>query len=184
MNNNKALVNDVRLSIHEASLIATERSMSNQRLISTVVAVLLGLFLAYTSFFYFPAYQSKSSVLDVATEQGSVPEPRKVKLVGLEPYLEQFMLQRGYMKAGQTVSLSYKVSEGTQLKLLVSKCAGPVIIEVYSCRGSIVDSVDIGSRLDGVIDLTVQSNGFYHFTEQLLESSAKNNDFELVWKRL
>lgn len=188
LTNNTVMVSDARFNIHEASRLATERSVSNKRLMSTGLALLLGSFLVFSSLFYIPAYKSKPTMVKISTPNGVTSngekEAKPDMTPGLTPFMEHLLLNRGYMRAGQTVSTSYVLPAGTRLKLVVTKCAGPAVVEVYSCGGTVVQAIEIGTRLEGKLDFIVQSKGFYHFTEEVIELSTSSPEYNVEWKRL
>lgn len=187
LTNNTVMMTDARFNIHEASRLATERSVNHKRFVFNVLALLLGGFLVFSSLFYIPAYNSKPALANISSPNGAASSGEEVVrsdlTPGLTPFFEHLLLNRGYMKAGQTVSTSYVLPAGTRLKLVVTKCAGPALVEVYSCGGTVVDAIEIGSRPEGKLDFIVQSKGFYHFTEEVIELSANSSEYTVEWKR-
>ena len=91
-------------------------------------------------------------------------------------------MNQGYLKAGQTVTVDYKVSLGAELYLTVTKCSGPAVVEVYSCRGSLIRTFKL-TQNSGRFGLIVQETGFYKFNQVLTDTSAPNSTFEVIWKR-
>lgn len=174
-------VANIRATRNYAHQIATSRSMSNNRLISTVGSTLLALFLAYSSFFYFPAFSSKKSYIKIATHNGVTSSIDK-KNGNNNPYLDYLLMNQGYLKDGQTVSVYYELSPETKLDLIISKCAGPVILEIYSCRGNTIKVVETDAN-SGAFDITFAESGFYKFDEKLKTVSVGNNTFKVIWMR-
>ena len=160
---------------------ATLRSMSNGRFISTILSLLLGLFLIYTSFFYFPAYSTKPSFIKVSAQNNIKQINDKTALVD-NRYLNYLLMNQGYLKTGQTVTVDYKISPGAELYLTVTKCSGPAVVEVYSCRGSLIKTFKLTQK-SGRFGLSVKDSGFYKFNQVLTDTSAQNSTFEAIWKR-
>lgn len=178
---NADFLSNVRSARQYAHGVATSRSMSNKRLVFSILSLLLGLFSAYSSFFYFPAYSSSKNYIKVSTQNGPIPVNGKSADAN-NPYLNYLLMNQGYLKAGQSVVVSYETSPGTQLELTVSKCAGPMVFEIYSCRGTIIETIETESS-SSRFDLTVTEAGFYQFSEKLTDTSMMNGEYKIIWKR-
>jgi hypothetical protein len=177
------LVGDFRSYFQNAKRLATKRSMSNKRLVSTGATFLLSLFLIYSSFFYFPAFNSKKSIIKIVSHDSSAFPAGKNGGV-FSGYFDYLLMNRGFLNAGQTVSATYDLSPDVELKLIVIKCSGPVIVEIYSCRGRIVKTIDIGKQNKGHIDLNFSETGFYRFSQQVLQMPGPDKEFRVDWKRI
>ena len=174
-------VNFGRRELNTIKRAATERSMSNRRLLSTGAVLSLAFFLVYSSYFYFPAYYSSPTIVRVATEAGSVPDDSPSKTI-LGKYIGHMLWKRGYVRAGQSVKAEYKVSEGVQLKLVSNSCSGTLIVEIFSCTPSNFQETDIENR-QGAITFTVQESGFYHFEEILMAEGDTKSKYAVTWTR-
>ncbi|MEP6341999.1 MAG: hypothetical protein ABJ275_01690 [Maricaulaceae bacterium] len=144
------------------------RSMSINKGSSTILSLLLGLFLAFCSFFYLPAYISNSF-------------NEKITLLD-SLYLNHLLKGQGYFKSGQTVTVDYKMSPGTELSFSVTKCSGPLIVEIYSCRGTLVKTFKV-TEVSNRFNLVMGETGFYTFDQKLTNDSTKNSIFEVNWMR-
>lgn len=143
-------------------------SMSINRGPSTILSLLLGLFLVFSSFFYLPAYFSNSF-------------DEKIALLD-NRYLNHILMNQGYFKSGQTVTVDYEMPPGTELSLSVTKCSGPLIVEIYSCRGTLVETFKV-TESSNRFNLVMGETGFYKFDQKLTNDPAKNDIFEVIWMR-
>ena len=163
---------------------AQQRSMTNKRLAFTIFAFLLTIFLAFSSLFYFPAYTIKPSHTRVATQDIVIANADEDKNTsGLSNYLRRLIGQRGYLRAGQSVSANYSLPAGTQMDLIISSCAKFVIIEIYQCNKTELQRVGVGQLQDGRFDFIVNTNGFYLFDQVVTNSLNSSPEYKVSWRR-
>ncbi|MDB2438152.1 hypothetical protein N9W89_05510 [Hellea sp.] len=177
-------VSRFRSNLANVKSLSDESAMGKKRLFFTVLTLLVTAFLAYSSWFYFPAYTINPATIHVASHSHLIPSSDvKVDDGVLDNYVKLLAKQRGYLKAGQSVTASYKVSAGTMVDLVVSSCSNYVILEIYKCNKVVSDSVKIGSAPEGKIDFTVESSGFYVFDEILSSPHDEATQYQISWRR-
>jgi hypothetical protein len=174
-------ISNFRSANQYAYQVATTRSMSNKRLVLSAISLLIGLFCAYSSFFYWPAFSSKKSFIKIATQNETWPANGK-EAQGNNPYLNYLLMNQGYLRAGQAVEVNYELSPEAQLELTVIKCAGPIVLEIYSCRGTVIMDIDADIN-SGKFELIVDQAGFYKFEEKLKYTSGMDSSYKVAWVR-
>ena len=162
----------------------TRRSMSNHRLVFTVLSLLLAIFMSYASFFYLPAYVSGASVLKISSQSASYPSStsHKKNQTVFDRYLDYLIMNRGYLTKGQAVKVRYARSADTQLTLVASRCAGPMIWEIFSCKSTEVRRVK-AKQINGELTFSVPQNGFYRFNEVATSKEQFAPQFDVIWSR-
>ncbi|MEP3892088.1 MAG: hypothetical protein ABJN69_16645 [Hellea sp.] len=177
-------VSRLRSDFAQLSELANQRSMTNKRLTFTVLTLLLTMFLAYSSLFYFPAYTVKSSVVRIATQDAVIPDSSETENSrNLNNYLKLLIKQRGYLRAGQSVRVDYNVALGSQIDVVIFKCNQVVIVEIYSCNKTEYQKTEIGSAAEGYVEFTVDSAGFYYFDEVVKNAAPSALEYYIKWSR-
>ena len=162
----------------------TRRSMSNRRLVFTVLSLLLAIFMSYVSFFYIPAYVSGTAILKVASQSGNYPSSTRYKKnqTVFERYMDHLIMNRGYLTKGQAVKVRYARTAQTQLTLVASRCAGPIIWEIFSCDSTELRKVQ-AKKINGEVTFSVPQNGFYRFHEITSTQGQSLPEFDVIWSR-
>lgn len=162
----------------------TRRSMSNRRLVFMALSLLLAIFMSYASFFYIPAYLSGNAILKIASHTGDYPTSTRHKdnQTALERYLDYLIMNRGYLTKGQAVKVRYARSEATELTLIASRCAGPVIWEIFSCDKTEVKRIN-AKKINGETIFAVPQNGFYQFNEVTSLGEPSASAYDVIWSR-
>ncbi len=177
-------VSGMRDRLHYSARILTQRKMTNRKLLLTAASLLLGLFLCYAALFYLPAYSSKTRILRIATQDFALLEADPVPENSIiEPYFDFLVTNRGYVRAGQEITASYRLGEGTHLQLIMEQCRGLVIVEIFSCKTTNQEFSNIGERPVGEIGFIVEENGFYKFKEVILQKTTPPPSFSVQWTR-
>ena len=117
----------------------------------------------------------------VAGQNNSSPINQSSTLVDNQ-YLNYLLMNQGYLKVGQGVNVNYQMPPGAELNLNVIKCSGPAVVEIYSCRGTIIKTLKV-TQDSKMFDLTIGESGFYKFEQTLTDTSPKNSSYKVVWKR-
>ena len=177
-------VSGMRDRLHNSARILTQRKVTNRKVVLMATLLLLGLFLCYAALFYLPAYSSKTRILRIATQDLAALETRPVAgNTIIEPRFDFLITNRGYVRAGQEITASYHLGEGTQLQLIMEQCSGLVIIEIFSCKTSNQEFANIGDRPVGEIGFIVEENGFYKFKEVIAPDTTTVPSFVVQWTR-
>jgi hypothetical protein len=177
-------VSGMRDRLHDTARILTQRKMTKRKLVLTAASLLLGLFLCYAALFYLPAYSSKTRILRIATQDFAALEAGPVaENTIIEPYFDFLVTNRGYVRAGQEITASYRLGEGTHLQLIMEQCSGLVIVEIFSCKMINQEFSNIGERPIGEIGFIVEENGFYKFKEVVLQETTALPSFSVQWTR-
>lgn len=162
----------------------TRRSMSNSRLIFTFLSLLFAIFMSYASFFYLPAYVSGTAILKVASQTANYPSSTRHKKsqTVFDRYLDHLIMNRGYLTKGQAVKVRYARSADTQLTLVASRCAGPMIWEIFSCKSTEVRRLN-AKQINSEISFFVTQNGFYRFHEVATPNNQSTPAYDVIWSR-
>ena len=162
----------------------TRRSMSNRRLVFTALSLILAIFMSYASFFYIPAYVSGTSILKIASQSATYPSStsHKKSQTVFDRYLDPLIMNRGYLTKGQAVKVRYARTAQTQLTLVASRCAGPIIWEIFSCDSTELRKVQV-KKINGEVTFSVPQNGFYRFHEITSTQGQSLPEFDVIWSR-
>lgn len=177
-------ISRLRNDFAHLSEMANKRSMTNKRLTFTILTFLLTIFLAYSSLFYFPAYTFKPALVRVATQDMVVPDAAEAESrPDLNNYLKLLIKQRGYLRAGQSVRVDYKVALGSHIDVVVLRCNPVVIVEIYACNKTEYQRAEIGKAAEGYVQFTADKAGFYYFDEVLKSHDSAAVEYVIKWSR-
>ena len=162
----------------------TRRSMSNRRLVFTVLSLLLAIFMSYASFFYIPAYVSGTSILKIASQSATYPSStsHKKSQTVFDRYLDPLIMNRGYLTQGQAVKVRYARSADTKLTLIAVRCSGPMVLEIFSCESTGIRKIE-ANKINGEATFSIKQNGFYHFYEAAASKEQSEPQFDVIWSR-
>ncbi len=168
--------------IVEAATYEPKRSMSNARLVNTILTLLMAIGLAYSSLFYIPSLLKMSMIIGTSTSQDNIqnlePQPNKPWYT---PAMNLLHMKRGYFKAGSEIRVAYNSTPGSNVTLYFKQCSGIAVIEIFSCPPGPVHKFNVeGHR--GEVRLPVHKNGFYYFAESV-EYSEDTGDYVIIWGR-
>lgn len=160
-------------------------SMSHARFFGTFVTLFLALVLIYASAFYVPAFLMSQKTLGLSTEAGKLPNHTALESGGiLNKYAGAFMIRRGYFKAGQTLRLDHDLPPGAILKVSISRCSAPPVIEVFYCLDVEGEQVKIQTSGPSGRNFIVRKSGFYYFDDVVSGAGQSENDsYNVMWSR-
>ena len=150
-------------------------AMGPGRFVGSWLALMLGLFSAYTAMHYVPAFRS--------TDVVESKQNRSDALMAVDdghpftPYIDHLQLKRTYVKPGSTLSVQYR-TDGTPVDLYITQCRNIPVVEVYSCDPVAVREVKVSDR-SGRREFRFQDGGFYHFSEKASDDAR----YRVVWRR-
>ena len=150
-------------------------AMGPGRFVGSWLALMLGLFSAYTAMHYVPAFRST----DVVESR----QDRSDALLAVDdghpftPYIDHLQLKRTYVKPGSTLSVQYR-TDGTPVDLFITQCRNIPVLEVYRCDPVAVREVKVTDR-SGRREFRFQDGGFYHFSERSVDDAR----YRVVWRR-
>ena len=150
-------------------------AMGPARFVGSWLALLLGLFSAYTAMHYVPAFRSTDVVESRRVQSDalmSVDDSHP-----LTPYLDHLQMKRTYVKPGSTLSVQYR-TDGTPVDLFITQCRNIPVVEVYRCSPVAVREINVTDR-SGRREFRFREGGFYHFSER----SADDARYRVVWRR-
>ncbi len=155
-----------------------DRSMSNGRLLGSALSLILGLFLAYASIFYVPAFFNIRGAFGIS---GAHPMAKaKSSKSPLQPFIDLINMDRTYLTAGQSVDVRYNFASGSKAELVFYKCQTLPIMEVFNCNPIVVDRISISHSRSGQKSLRIKSNGFYAF--EVVTNTAPSK-YHIAWQR-
>ncbi|WP_416878840.1 hypothetical protein [Litorimonas sp.] len=161
------------------------RSMSDRRLLATVVALFVGLCLSYSSLFYLPSMLSNRSVLAVSTQDKTLPkiDYEKNRTV-FSPFFDLFHVQRGYFRAGQMLQVDYNIPAGYSAVLNIKSCKGFFLLEALNCEPVLISSREVAGPKRGISRFKAPENGFYIYETQVAEDAGKELPYSVMWRRV
>ena len=168
--------------LKEIATYEPKRSMSNARLINTILTLLGAIFLAYCSLFYIPALFKMNIIMGSSTSQdhiNSIETQRKTSWY--QPALSFLHMKRGYFQAGSEIRVAYNSTEGSKVTLFYSQCSGIPVVEIFSCPPGPVHKYEAEGH-QGEARIRVHKNGFYYFAEDVKYNSDTGN-YVIVWGR-
>lgn len=171
--------NNVGRIVKDAATYEPKRSMSNGRLISSGLSLALGLFIAYCSMFYVPAFTKSETILGFTAQMEKLPQRIEDSNNPLAPYADMFRLRRGYFKAGQTLVARYEKTSDNTLTLNVVKCESRPIIEIFNCGKIRTESIKVKSRNQASYTFTISEPGFYYFND----TTRLEKPYKVAWSR-
>ena len=175
--------NNIGSYLHEAVSYEPKRSMSNARLINTILTLLGAIFLAYCSLFYIPAAFNMQVIMGKSTSQDNIPSIEKPTKAAswYDPAISFLHMKRGYFQAGSEIRVAYNSTEGSQITLFYSQCSGIPVIEIFSCPSGSVHKYEVKGH-QGEVRIPVHRNGFYFFKENVKYKNETGN-YVIIWGR-
>jgi len=169
---------------------AERKPMGSMRVLSTACVILFGMFMYYVAMHYVPALSNPKTVLRFATENATLPPEETEfdfdeasaleKLLG--PYYSLFILDRSYMRAGESIKIQYEIPEGSTVNLDIVQCRRVWVIEIFRCDVVSQFSTEKKARR-GISTYALGDAGFYHFRHKV--SGAKDTEsYRLIWQRV
>lgn len=165
-----------------AATYEPKRSMSNSRLINTIIILIAAISLCYCSLFYIPSLFHTQMIIGTSTSRDNLetikiePDPP-----WYTPAMNLFHMKKGYFKAGSKIQVAYNSTPGSKVTLLYQQCTGKIVAEIFSCTpGTIYKFKASGHR--GMTELPVHRDGFYYFS-QSVEYTQDSGDFVILWGR-
>lgn len=177
-------VTAIRKQLMVASMQDAENAMTKKRFVGTFVSLMFGAGLAFSSIFYVPAYIDFTKPLGSSTEDGKFPQIQTDPGI-LGSYANMFKIRRGYIKAGQALTLTYNVSSRADITTVIGYCSAPSIIEVFYCNDINESHYKITARKEGKQSFTLKKPGFYHFRETVTypDGAPMTEPYSLYWHR-
>jgi len=174
--------NSIGSYLIDAATYEPKRSMSNARLINTIMTLFIAIVLMYSSLFYIPALFNSNMIIGTSTSQDNIQslENQSAK-PWYAPALNLLHMKRGYFKAGSEIRVAYNATPGSDVTLYLRQCSGIPVVEIYSCPAGPIHTFKAeGHR--GEMRLPVHKNGFYYFS-QSVKYNQDNGDYIIVWGR-
>jgi len=168
----------------------SRKPMGFLRIISSAVVILFSVFMYYIAMHYIPALANPRKILRLATESSTLPPASNAgdfkeastleKLMG--PYFKPFVMDRAYMRAGESIKIRYQIPEGTTVRLDIVQCRRIWAIEIFHC--DIVSQFTVEKQNPrGISTYALGSPGFYHFRHRI-EGLEETETYRLVWERI
>ena len=164
-----------------------ERSMSNSRLVGSILSVFIGICVIYASIFYAPAFFNISQILGFSTENAKLPaiDSEKDGTSGLSAYANIFKIRRGFIRRGQALKVDYSLSPGTTMTVEIRRCNAPVFVEVVYCNHTEGQKIKMDNIGPGAKSMIMRNPGFYYFDEVVTnhDGSPTTKPYRVVWSR-
>lgn len=132
--------------------------------------------LLYTSLPYAGSFVDIGKVVGVSKLDRQV-EVLRSGLVNTAP------VKKVYLRAGQSLIVDYSLPQSAQLELKVMRCKSRPILEVWSCKDPVTQTLLVENEKIGVRQITAPQAGFYYFTDTVSLSGSPQSDYQLTWKR-
>jgi hypothetical protein len=166
------------------------RPMGLPRVFFTALVLLFGMLMYYVAMHYVPALSNPRKVLRLATETATIPtgpntfefkEPSALETL-MGPYYNLFILDRAYMKAGESIQIKYEIPKGATVQLDIVQCNRIWVVEIFNC--DIVNQFSsTKTNHRGIATYALGDSGFYHFRHRV-DGLGETGKYRLIWERL
>ncbi len=183
----KVRVEGFALAIKKAKIYQRKPSISPKFVAIFFLSALALILLFYHCMLYLGAYIDVKNLLNVPENQATASPhslPKNKNTLGLSE-MDYFSFNKGYMREGQALELTYTIPQNTRLVLSIKRCKSPVIIEMFMCQGGQTYSQIISDRTHGLRSLHINTSDFYTFDTQLqtMDGQPLVLDYTAYWNR-
>ena len=162
-----------------------KKKMGIGRTMGSAGSLILGAFSFYVALHYIPAYLGLQKVIAFSELDNSAARLAKDdELSVLSAYMDPLRIKRTYLRAGQSMQVQYALPEGSNMEIKINRCRAAFIVEIFKC--DIVSQKKLVVKNDkvGTQRFTFEEKGFYLFDETVIQKTAKQQKFRVVWSRI
>lgn len=165
------------------------RKSGLSRVVFTSLTFLLAAFMFYVAMHYVPALTSPSKTIRFATDSQTIPSQSTAtenqggsilsKIAA--PYQNLFLLDRAYLRSGETVQITFDLPETATVDLRIVQCKRMWVVEIFHCNVLSEFTSQKGPG-KGLVKYTLGDAGFYHFRHKI-NNLQPTDSYSLVWER-
>lgn len=148
-------------------------------------SLILGVFSFYVALHYIPAYLGLQKIIAFSELDNSAARLAKDdEFSVLSAYMDPFRIKRTYLRAGQSMQIQYALPEGSKLEIEINHCRAAFIVEIFKCEVVSQKKLVVKNDKIGTQRFTFDEEGFYLFDETVIQRTAKQEKFRVVWSRI
>ncbi len=170
------------------------RKSTFRRMYLSVFILVTAGFTLYCSLFYVGAFIDMGKIVGFSQSNRVHHAQQNIKPIddlkprtALSPIIEAFMINRIYMRKGQSIIATYSLPTNAELFLSVRQCKSQPLLEIFNCRVLGAQNAVINNRSKGFKEFIVSEPGFYYFEEKVVKLPNKNLkaflDYRIIWYR-
>ena len=162
-----------------------KKKMGIGRTLGSAGSLILGAFSFYVALHYIPAYLGLQKIIAFSELDNSAARLAKDDEFSiLSAYIDPFRIKRTYLRAGQSMQMQYALPEGSKLEIEINRCRAAFIVEIFKCEVVSQKKLVVKNDKIGTQRFTFNQEGFYLFDETVIQRTAKQEKFRVVWSRI